>query len=289
MRKVWDEIYARGFGQILTSIPLAFATVGRVLSEIFLKILKIAPIMLVIEAVVRLLWPLFLGIRAVLGKILDTVNWILDTFAEMGAYAREVLFADIDRIHKLIGDIFTGLLEWLNKGWTWWSTYFSDAMKAATDLFLNPWQESIKKWPGYVWTALLAIATAFWNIFTGIRDFVGDIVRGIKDVIKTVLIDPFREGMAAVFTWIANKLNAISSRINSLIAKANAIPLVNIPTIPTIPTGTNLPPPSGMLPGDKGKLEIELNIGDKTLGSVTADAIGRRGKYMANFRGGAIN
>lgn len=204
------------FGKIIQGIGIAVAGLGILIGSV--PLIVTGAIILIVGTIVKH-WE---QIKAFLQSGIDWLkgksDWVRDTFGDTIGDIYDYLVETLQHILDAFDSLFTMLKNILD-----------DVIKIVKDIIHGDWKQAWEDAKQLVVDIFQGLWNTIKNIFFAIASLGASIATAVGGTISSI----FKAIVNAILSAIENILNKPIKTVNAMIGVVNAVPGVNIPTLPT--------------------------------------------------------
>lgn len=211
------------FGKIISNIGLIIMGVGVIISKVLgtvvgMPVIIAGAIVLIVGIIVKY-WE---QIKAFLQSGIDWLkgksDWVRDTFGDTIGDIYDYLVETLQHILDAFDSLFTMLKNILD-----------DVIKIVKDIIHGDWKQAWEDAKQLVVDIFQGLWNTIKNIFFAIASLGASISTAVGGTISSI----FKAIVNAILSAIENILNKPIKTVNAMIGVVNAVPGVDIPTLPT--------------------------------------------------------
>lgn len=211
------------FGKIISNIGLIIMGVGVIISKVLgtvvgMPVIIAGAIVLIVGIIVKY-WE---QIKAFLQSGIDWLkgksDWVRDTFGDTIGDIYDYLVETLQHILDAFDSLFTMLKNILD-----------DVIKIVKDIIHGDWKQAWEDAKQLVVDIFQGLWNTIKNIFFAIASLGASIATAVGGTISSI----FKAIVNAILSAIENILNKPIKTVNAMIGVVNAVPGVDIPTLPT--------------------------------------------------------
>ena len=204
------------FGKIIQGIGIAIMGLGILIAQT--PVIVAGAIVLIVGTIVKY-WE---QIKAFLQSGIDWLkgksDWVRDTFGDTIGDIYDYLVETLQHILDAFDSLFTMLKNILD-----------DVIKIVKDIIHGDWKQAWEDAKQLVVDIFQGLWNTIKNIFFAIASLGASIATAVGGTISSI----FKAIVNAILSAIENILNKPIKTVNAMIGVVNAVPGVNIPTLPT--------------------------------------------------------
>lgn len=204
------------FGKIIQGIGIAIMGLGILIAQT--PVIVAGAIVLIIGTIVKYWEQIKAFLQSGIDWLKSKSDWVRDTFGDTIGDIYDYLVETLQHILDAFDSLFTMLKNILD-----------DVIKIVKDIIHGDWKQAWEDAKQLVVDIFQGLWNTIKNIFFAIASLGASIATAVGGTISSI----FKAIVNAILSAIENILNKPIKTVNAMIGVVNAVPGVNIPTLPT--------------------------------------------------------
>ena len=204
------------FGKIIQGIGIAIMGLGILIAQT--PVIVAGAIVLIVGTIVKYWEQIKAFLQSGIDWLKSKSDWVRDTFGDTIGDIYDYLVETLQHILDAFDSLFTMLKNILD-----------DVIKVVKDIIHGDWKQAWEDAKQLVVDIFQGLWNTIKNIFFAIASLGASIATAVGGTISSI----FKAIVNAILSAIENILNKPIKTVNAMIGVVNAVPGVNIPTLPT--------------------------------------------------------